>query len=87
MKRNKHCIQTEKLLIIDVNRNSYVTKEYLKDTYNKVYAEMVTTGVAVELEHKVMLDKNGNEVDDESKMCGLPTKHKIVCPENIVFVD
>jgi hypothetical protein len=55
--------------------------------YNKVYAEMVTTGVAVELEHEVMLDKNGNQVDDESKMYGLPMKHKIVHPENIVFVD
>jgi hypothetical protein len=63
------------------------SKEYFKDMYNKVYAEMVTTGVAVELEHEVMLDKNGNQVDDESKMYGLPMKHKIVCPENIVFVD
>jgi hypothetical protein len=84
MKRNKHRIRTEKLLITDVNRNSYVTKEYFKDMYNKVYAEMVTAGVAVELEHEVMLDKNGNEVDDESKIYGLPT---IVRPENIVFVD
>jgi hypothetical protein len=87
MKRNKHCIQTEKLLIANVNRDSYVTKEYFKDMYNKVYAEMVTAGVAVELEHEVMLDKNGNKVGDESKMYGLPTKHKIVRPENIVFVD
>lgn len=87
MKRHSDRIKMEKLLITDCKRVSYVTKEFFKDMYDKIYPEMVTAAVAIELDQPAMFDKEGNEVFNESEMYGYPTRYKMVRPRNCIFVD
>lgn len=71
----------------DCKRQSWCTEENIKTMYEDVYKEMVEAGVAIELDQEVMLDINGNIVEEEKEMFGCPTQYIITKPEQIIFVD
>jgi hypothetical protein len=48
---------------------------------------MVESEVAVKLDTEQMFDKDANVVTDEKLMGGRPTKHQLVHPEQMIFVD
>jgi hypothetical protein len=55
--------------------------------YDEVYKRMVEAGVVIKLDKEVMVDKDGNIVEDESQMFGRPTRYIVTKPEQIIFVD
>jgi hypothetical protein len=55
--------------------------------YEQVYAAMVQSGVAVELDEEKWLNKNNEIVSDEEEACGRKTKYFITRPDYIIFVD
>jgi hypothetical protein len=87
MFRHKDKLKRGKCRIKDVNRHTWCTYENFANMYEGVYDAMVSAGVAEKLDHEVMLDFDGNEVDDESQMFGRPTKYRLLHPENCLFVD
>jgi hypothetical protein len=55
--------------------------------YDEVYECMVEAGVVEKLDHKVMMDRNGNVVDSKDQCYGRPTRYRVTKPEYILVVD
>ena len=61
--------------------------ENFENMYDCVYKSIIACKVAVELDHEVMFDRYGKEVDDVELMYGRPTRIKLTKPERCVYVD
>mmetsp|Transcript_15650 Transcript_15650/g.28451 ORF Transcript_15650/g.28451 Transcript_15650/m.28451 type:complete len:158 (+) Transcript_15650:1051-1524(+) len=55
--------------------------------YNEIYAEMTEAGVAVELEEPIWVDKDGNEVNQQSQAVGRKITHRIIHPDYTLHAD
>ena len=57
--------------------------------YREVYREMVKGGIAVRLDDKVFMSKEGREAVEENNAnrLGLATRYKVVRPDRLLFVD
>lgn len=56
--------------------------------YHKVYKEMVKGGIAVSLDDKVYMTKEGETVEENDvNRLGLATRYKVVRPDRLLFVD
>jgi hypothetical protein len=86
MKRHSSVIKTVAPKNVDQKRKSFMRKDLFNDMYNNVYALMKEAGVVEELPEEVMLDIDGNIVDDEAQMYGFPTRYRVTDPDNIVFL-
>ncbi len=75
MKRNEAILKHHKTKVKDVKWRTWVTEENFQAMYDNVYEAMVEAGVAEELPGEV-----------ESGV-GRPTKHNLLRPECVVFVD
>jgi hypothetical protein len=71
----------------DSKRSTYVTKDNFQSMYDDVYDTLQDAGVAKKINNPVMLDGNGNMVDKEEEMVGLPTKFIMEHPRNFIFMD
>lgn len=76
-----------KCKIQDTQRHTWCITENFENMYDCVYKSMVACKVAVELDHEVMFNKDGEEVDDVALMYGRPTRFKLTKPERCVYVD
>jgi hypothetical protein len=87
MNRNSDLIKMKCCTVQDSKRHTYCTFDNIFQMYDDVYKRMVESSVAKELDHEVMLDKDGNIVADKEKMSGRPTNYIVTKPEQIMFVD
>jgi hypothetical protein len=70
------------------SRADWLKFSYIKQMYNVIYDEFIDAGVAVVLEEKVSMDREGNiceEADRFGEPCDI--KCKITHPEYILFAD
>ena len=87
MKRYSDLLRRGRLRHKEVKRSSWCTKEHFKNMYDAIYEKMVEANVAKKLDEEVMLDIDGNIVDDETKMYGRKTRYILTKPEMVLFVD
>jgi hypothetical protein len=65
MQRIKHKLKQMRQYILDKKRRTWCTFENFWNMYASVYASMVAAGVAEKIEEEVMLDCEGDTVDQE----------------------
>jgi hypothetical protein len=87
MRRNKDKVRKGRGKIRDAKRHTWCTHDAFEDMYNSVYTTMAEVGICKLLPDPVMLDINGNVVNEIEKMYGRPTNYLLQHPEMIVFVD
>jgi hypothetical protein len=87
MKRNSNKLTTKRAKIQDNKRNTYCTFENFERMYENVYDAMIECDVAIKLHEKVMLDRDGKEVENIHDMFGLPTNYILTQPERLFFMD
>ena len=87
IKRNHDQIKRARCKVRDQQRLTWCIHENFKNMYDSVYDKMVMAGVAEKVNHQLMFDKDGNEVNDELLMVGRKTSYRVKRPSNIVFVD
>lgn len=87
MRRNSNKIIRKQGRIKDIKRHTWCVYERFESMYDSVYSQMVKSNVAKELENEVLLDRNGNVVEEQSNALGLPTKYVVTDPNYILFVD
>jgi hypothetical protein len=71
----------------DITRTDWATYDNIKKMYDLIYPELVDCGIAVKVQNDLFFDVNGNEVDSETQIFGLPTKYQMVIPGNLIMVD
>ena len=87
MKRYWDTLKREKAKTSDNKRNEFITRENFEDMYACVYKQMVTCGVAMELNDPILYDSDGMITEDADAAVGLPSKYIIHSPDNILMVD
>jgi hypothetical protein len=87
MDRYEDVLTRKRVKLRDSNHCTWCTTSNFSSMYHTIYKAMVVCGVAVELEEETMFDREGNIVDDPSKMYGRPTKYQMIKPEPCLFVD
>lgn len=87
MKRHNDKIIRKQGRIKDIKRHTWCVYERFQTMYDSIYSQMVKSNVAKELENEVLLDKEGNIVDNEEDSFGLPSKYIVTAPHYILFVD
>jgi hypothetical protein len=87
MRRHSTILKRSRGKVQDVNRNLWCTYDNFEKMYSSVYKAMVEAKVVVKLDFDISYDKKGNKVSDSECCFGLPSKYKLIKPENILFVD
>jgi len=82
-KRNSELIDSKVGRKFAKNRADHANYTNLHKMYSQCYQGMVDSGNAVWLHEPVHFDKEGNQVSDEIKAFGYPTKAKIIRGKNI----
>jgi len=77
----KHCVR------FDSQREAWATYENFAQMYDDVYRGMVKSGIAIELEEEVWVNKEGKIVSTEEESFGRKTKHILTRPNYLIFVD
>jgi len=75
MNRHKTFLTTKGVVIKDVKRRTWVTRENFENMYENIYKTMVEAGVAEELTEPINYD------------VGLPSKYNLIHPEYCLYVD
>jgi len=87
LKRNKHRLVSKKGQKYALDRKDWSTYRNMYKMYNEIYAEMTEAGVAVELEEPIWVDKDGNEVNQQSQAVGRKITHRIIHPDYTLHAD
>jgi hypothetical protein len=87
MKRHGDMLKRAKGRVRDVNRHNWCTYANFSTMYNVVYEAMVESKVAEKVDEAIIYDIFGNEHSDPDCTFGLPTKYRLLKPENVIFVD
>ncbi len=87
MKRNNHLIKEKKGVKFDSKRADWCTYQKFQLMYDEVYEIMVAAGIAAKFDDPVWFDKLGNIVEDKENGFGLKSKHYLLKPKNLLFVD
>jgi hypothetical protein len=80
-------IKQKKAVRFDANREDWCNVENFQTMYDHVYAAMVKSKVAIELEEEVMLRLDGTITENEEESTGRKTKYILTHPELVLFVD
>jgi len=86
LKRNP-ILSTKKAVRFDSQRDDWCTLENFSFMYKEIYAKMVESRVAIELDKEQWVSKEGIIVHSEEEAFGRKTKYLVTRPEYIVFVD
>ena len=88
MKRNGHIVKSKKSVKFDYKQADWCTYANFLMMYCEVYKEMVKGGIAVRLDNKVCMTKEGETVEEnDANRLGLATRYKVVRPDRLLFVD
>ena len=85
--RNNDKLRRTKVLVRDVNRQSWVTYGNFETMYECVYDRMVQAGIAVKLKENVWCNREGSIVDCEENAFGKATEYEITHPHMLLTVD
>jgi len=75
LSRHKSLLTTKGIVIKDVKRRTWVTRENFENMYENIYKNMVEAGVAEELTESIQHED------------GLPSKYRLIHPDYCLFVD
>ena len=70
-----------------IQREAWPTYENFEQVHDDVYRGMVKSGIAVELENEVWVNKEGLIVESEAESFGRKTKYLLTRPNYLIFVD
>ena len=87
LRRNRDKLVTACGTHLDVNRAKWKTHANFKMICELIYEQFVEAGIGRESAQTKMCDGEGNVVDKEDLMVGLPTKCEIVHPVCLLIVD
>jgi hypothetical protein len=87
LKRNGKTLTRKQIKLRDSKRRTWCTTFNFERMYECVYNALVECGIAEQLEHEVMLDRDGNIVDYPKLMFGRPSKYRMLKLERCLFVD
>jgi len=77
----KHCVR------FDSQREAWASYENFEQMYDDVYRGMVKSGIAIELENEVWVNKQGLIVESEEESFERKTKFILTRPNYLIFVD
>ena len=88
MRRNGHIVKSKRAVKFDYKRADWCTYANFLMMYREVYKEMVKGGIAVRLDDKVYMTKEGEAVEEnDANRLGLATRFNVVRPDRLLFVD
>jgi hypothetical protein len=88
MSRNGHIVKSKKSVKFDYKRADWCTYANFLMMYREVYKEMVKGGIAVRLDDKMYMTKEGETVEEnDANRLGLATRYKVARPDRLLFVD
>jgi len=80
-------LKTKWAVRFDSKREGWCNYENFKTMYNGVYAAMVQSRVAIELEDEETVKLDGSITSNAEEQVGRKTKYILTCPEFAFFVD
>jgi hypothetical protein len=87
LKRNKNLISAKKAVKFDTKCAEWCTYQNLQEMYDEVYANLVTSGLAVKHDEAVLQNEAGEIVACEKEAFGCQSAYELIHPNMLVFVD
>jgi hypothetical protein len=80
-------LKAQRAVRFDSKREDWCTYKNFEMMYAGVYAAMVSSRVAIELEEEVMVRLDGSITSNKEEQAGRKTKYLLTRPEFVLFVD